>query len=81
MKFSIKDFLSKCDQIRRKLRIWLYLLKKAFMEDLIFCAVKVTQKNCCKDVSFYLIAKNPNRNDGVKMQQKLLSWILPPLVM
>ena len=21
-KFSIKDFLSKCDQIRRKLRIW-----------------------------------------------------------
>ena len=22
MKFSIKDFFSKCDQIRRKLRIW-----------------------------------------------------------
>ena len=26
MKFSIKDFFSKCDQIRRKLRIWSYLL-------------------------------------------------------
>ena len=28
MKFSIKDFLSKCDQIHRKLRIWSQLLKK-----------------------------------------------------
>ena len=28
MKFSIKDFFSKCDQIRRKLRIWSHLLKK-----------------------------------------------------
>ena len=27
MKFSIKDFFSKCDQIRRKLRIWSHLLK------------------------------------------------------
>ena len=32
MKFSIKDFLSKCDQIRRKLRIWSHLLKKSLME-------------------------------------------------
>ena len=28
MKFLIKDFFSKCDQIRRKLQIWLLLLKK-----------------------------------------------------
>ena len=27
-KFSIKDFFSKCYQIRRKLQIWSYLLKK-----------------------------------------------------
>ena len=33
MKFSIKDFFSKCDQIRRKLRIWPHLLKKSFMEN------------------------------------------------
>ena len=32
MKFSIKDFFSKYDQIRRK-------LEKSFMENLIFCAV------------------------------------------
>ena len=26
MKFSVKDFFSKCDQIRRKLRIWSHFL-------------------------------------------------------
>ena len=28
-KFSINDFFSKCDQIRRKLQIWSHLLKKS----------------------------------------------------
>ena len=36
MKFSIKDFFSKCDQIHRNLRIWLHLLKKSLMENFIF---------------------------------------------
>ena len=36
MKFSIKDFFSKCDQIRSKLRIWSHLLKKCLMENFIF---------------------------------------------
>ena len=40
MKFSIKDFFSKCDQIRSFLRIWSHLLKKSLMENFIFCAVK-----------------------------------------
>ena len=39
MKFSIKDFFSKCDQIRRKLRIWSHLLKKSLMENFTLCAV------------------------------------------
>ena len=39
MKFPIKDFVSKCDQMRRKLRIWSYLLKKLLMKNFIFCAV------------------------------------------
>ena len=38
MRFFIKDFFSKCDQIRRKLRIWSHLLKKSLMENFIFCA-------------------------------------------
>ena len=36
MKFSIKDFFSKCDQIRRKLRIWSHLLRKSLMKNFIF---------------------------------------------
>ena len=39
MKFSIKDLFSKCDQIRRKLRIWSHLLKKSLIENFIFYAV------------------------------------------
>ena len=38
-KVSIKYFSSKCDQIRRKLRIWSRLLKKFLMENFIFCVV------------------------------------------
>ena len=43
IKFSIKDFFSKCDQIRRKLRILSHLLKKSLMENFIFCAVFMSQ--------------------------------------
>ena len=39
MNFSIKDFFSKCDQIRSFLWIWSHLLKKSLMENFIFCAV------------------------------------------
>ena len=37
--FSIKDFFSKCEQIRIFLRIWSHLLKKSLMKKFIFCAV------------------------------------------
>ena len=46
MKFSMKDFFSKCDQIRRKLRIWSHLLKKSLIENFIFCAVKCLFFKC-----------------------------------
>ena len=40
IKFATKDFFSKCDQIRKKLRIWSHLLKKFLMENFIFlCSV------------------------------------------
>ena len=41
MKFSIKDFFSKCDQICSFLRIWSHLMKKSLMENFIFCAVQM----------------------------------------
>ena len=43
-----------------------------------------TEKSCSKilfqSCIFYPIAENPDPNHGFKMQQKLLSWILLPLV-
>ena len=33
---KIKDFFSKCDQIRSFLRLWSHLLKKSLMENCIF---------------------------------------------
>ena len=39
MKFSIKDFFSRCDQILRKLQLWYHLLKKSLMQNFMFCAV------------------------------------------
>ena len=35
MKFSIKDFFSKCDKVCRKPWIWSYLLKKSLMQNVI----------------------------------------------
>ena len=52
-KFSIKNFFSKCDQIRRKLVIWSHLLKKYLMENFIFCAVNIYWKHI--DVLIFLI--------------------------
>ena len=37
IKFSIKDFFSKCDQILRKLWIWSHLLKKSLIQKLFRC--------------------------------------------
>ena len=39
MKLFIKDFFSKWDQIRRKLRTLSYLLEKSLIESFIFSAV------------------------------------------
>ena len=38
MKFSVKDFFSICDKISSFMRTWSQLLKKALMENFIFCA-------------------------------------------
>ena len=61
MKFSIKDFFSKCDQIRKKLQIWSHLLKKSLMENFIFVAVICTVGTCsnCSDAT---IIKYPEKS-------------------
>ena len=40
MKFSIKNFFGKCEQIRSFVWTWSHLLKKSLIENFIFCAVK-----------------------------------------
>ena len=44
IKFSIEDFFSKCDQIRRKLQIWSHFLKKLLIENFTFYAIIYTMK-------------------------------------
>ena len=61
MRFSIKDFFSKCDQIRRLLRIWSQLLKKSLMVNFIFCAVKVSTN---PDKLVESTSKNPTENNN-----------------
>ena len=43
MNISIKDFFSKFDKIRRKLRIWSHLVKKSLMENFILMQRSVNQ--------------------------------------
>ena len=65
MKFSIKDLLSKCDQIRSVLWIWSYLLKKPLMENFIFCAVGAFQVSLTKTDSnrkTHLLSKNSGKH-------------------
>ena len=67
MKFSIKDFSSKRDQIRRKLRIWSHLLEKSLMEKFIFCALwhgerRIRKCNFASDVLFRWPLK-PTKNN------------------
>ena len=51
MKFSIKDFFSKCDQISSFLR---HLLKKSLMENFIFCRVYVNYL-LSKSIDWFLL--------------------------
>ena len=64
MKFSIKDFFSKCEQIRSFLRIWSHLLKKSLMENFTFCAASPHWVNNEPTVSSAFYNKN---NDNVRL--------------
>ena len=75
MKFSIKNFFSKCDQIRSLLRIWSHLLKKALMENFILlCSVvhirypipiKVMYSLKTLQIKLHNTLKNPQKNKKV----------------
>ena len=65
MTFSFKGFFIKCNQIRRKLRIWSYLLKKSLKENSIFCALQVpnlSQITHQNHIYFYRIIQDESRS-------------------
>ena len=63
MKFSINDFFSKQEQIRRFLRIWSHLLKKCLKENFIICTV------FCKNV------RGRNKNKYYEKNMALLNAV------
>ena len=71
MKFAIKDFSSKCDQIRRYLRIWSYLLEKSLMENFIFVQWVVL----LKEINYQVRSRTSNHCASQK-RAKIESWVI-----
>ena len=69
-KKSSKDFFSKCDQIRRNLRILSHLLKKYLMENLDFRAVLSV---FCKDFAVYLFHDQFSLQE-TRVRQVIHNW-------
>ena len=67
MKFSIKEFFSKCDQCCRKLRIWSNLLKKSLMENFIFV-------QCCFSNDFVIFLLLSSLKRGIISSENLLFY-------
>ena len=53
MKVFIKDFFSKCDQIRRKLQIWSHLLKKSSRKSSFFAQCYIVFKKLASHMECY----------------------------
>ena len=69
MKFSVKDFFRKCDQIRRKLQIWSHLLKKFLMENFIFCVVR--EVRVVSRFRFYYWANSRELINALKIRSEI----------
>ena len=65
MKFSVKYFFSKCDQIRKKLQIWSHSLKKSLMDNFIsLCSDKYAEwysRPCQTSICIIIIRYSPLR--------------------
>ena len=66
MKFSVKDFFSKCDQLSGFLRVWSRLLKISIMKNFIFCAL-LSLKSPLSLLT--LASESKNRCDAEKKHQ------------
>ena len=73
MKFSIKNFFSKWDQIRSFRWIWSHLLNKSVMENFIFCAVKYLHFFCLVNLVLNICSLNLNYQKRIKNTNKRMS--------
>ena len=72
MNFSIKNFFSKCDQIRSFLWIWSHLLKKFLMEN--FNCLLMENFNCLLPI-VYLEVRGDFLKQNIRRSAELLLWI------
>ena len=66
MEISVKDFLSKCEQIRKKFRICLHLVKKSLAKNFIFCVVLYTKFGISTQPEMELTGKLDHSFNSVK---------------
>ena len=74
MKFPIKDFFSKCEEINIFLRIWSHLLKKSLMENFIFCAVLEPEKSKSYDSPLPIKIRKKELAISVKKVEQILFY-------
>ena len=72
LKFSIKDFFSKCDQICSFQQIWSHLLKKPLMENFIFRAELDLNSTAFRCGSF--LKKNIEKNTRVLLIRIIITF-------
>ena len=73
MRCFIKDFFNKCDQIRRKLRIWSRLLKESSMKNFIFlCSAKFPQH---KDPWYLQVIFQKNVQNQIQNLRNRLAYL------
>ena len=70
MKFSMRNFFSKCEQIRSFLRIWSNILKKSLMENFIFCRVKEALREAKMTHEMRFSLTFSKKNKGQWMEKK-----------
>ena len=68
MKISINDFLKKCDQICRKLRIWSHSLKNSVMKSFFFVQGLLG-----------LLSSPRSKNKNIKLYSKKCNFLAPIL--
>ena len=58
MKFSIRDFFSKCDHVRSFLLTGSHLLKKSLTENFVFCALNNARFQKKEEGGYQIIFNN-----------------------